>query len=81
MIEFTSFEYLDELIAAGWGSVPQTHIPANWRDIPADQIPKYDCEVRGVPDIPRVRGKVRGKWRDPAARRADHEQWMRRRLG
>lgn len=34
---------LDELIAAGWGNVPQPRIPENWRDIPAE-VNKQDLE-------------------------------------
>lgn len=35
------FVLLDELIAAGWSSVPQGQIPDNWRDLvpPPQHVP------------------------------------------
>ena len=34
------FAELDELIAAGWGDVPQTKIPADWRELSREQEPE-----------------------------------------
>lgn len=53
---------LDELIEAGWGDVPQVHIPRNWRGLPAPpptsdprRIRLFVRQVTGKVDPPPVR--------------------------
>lgn len=36
-IRDAEFARIEALIAAGWGSVPQTRIPADWRQCPGPE--------------------------------------------
>lgn len=43
---------LDEMIAGGWGSVPQRLIPQNWRDVDPPATYSHWFEIEDEADMP-----------------------------
>lgn len=69
---------LDALAASVWANTPRPMIPANWRELGKESVPKMFREFHYHDNVARIRSKVR-KPKSPLY--ASREQWMRTRLG
>jgi hypothetical protein len=61
---------IDEMIEAGWGSVPQRLIPKNWREVPGPYLDFQDDEIPERIDNMR---ETESLWSKRAAARAAGE--------